>query len=254
MPDGGGQAPAKRSRGVGSVETGLRVLRAMAEATDGPAPLSAVARASGLSAPTAHRYLASLVASGFVRQDAATGRYDLDAGALRVGLAALARLDPFARAEAAFRAVAEATGRTVMLSVMGDAGATVVRWFPGRPPVLTSLGVGSVMPRDASATGRVFAAFGDAPEPRPEAEAIRADLIARVDGGLIPGLRADAVPVFDLQGRLALVATGIATDATPRAGDEAARLALRDAARAVTEALGGRWPDAPRGGTRGPDG
>jgi len=249
-----------RSRGINSVETGLHVLFALA-AGDGPATLSTVAQRADLSPSQAHRYLSSLIAAGVAKQDPATALYDLDVGALRLGLAALARLDVFGRADAAFSGFARRTGRTCLLAVWGDAGATVVRWFAGNPPVITSLAIGSVLPLLRSATGWVFYGLGDrqamdaaaarallddrtgAPAELDRiAQDVRISLGASVDGSLIPGLRAMAAPVFDLQGRLALVATALATSAFDPATDAAVSDELRATCRALTQAVGGRWP------------
>jgi DNA-binding IclR family transcriptional regulator len=265
--------PVAQRRGIQSVETGLHLLAALA-ACGGPVPLSAVAQRAGVSASQAHRYLSSLMATGMAKQDPGSGCYDLDAGAIRIGLAALARLDIFARADTVFTEFARATGRTCLLAVWGDAGATVVRWFPGNPPVITSLAIGSVMPLLRSATGRVFFAFGDRAAMDAEAQcALEADRAnapidldairrevraaggAQVDDTLIPGLRAAAAPVFDLQGRLAVVATAMATPAFDPERDAEAVAALHGACREVTEAIGGRWPtgDLQPGSTpRGP--
>lgn len=249
-----------KRRGIQSVEIGLGVLAGLA-ACRGPAALSAVAQAAGLSASQTHRYLASLIAAGMAKQDAGSGHYDLDAGAIRLGLAALARLDVFAGADAAMRNYVRETARTCLVAVWGDAGATVVRWFPGDPPVVTSLAIGSVLPVLQSATGHVFYAFGDLTlidaKARAERAAsatarainigalrkkVRADQVARVDGDLIPGLRVVSAPVFDLQGRLSIVVTSIATSASDRGGDAGAEQALLAACRGLTESLGGRWP------------
>ena len=121
--------PAAQRRGIQSVETGLHLLAALG-ACGGPAPLSAVAQRAGVSPSQAHRYLSSLMAAGMAKQDPGSGLYDLDAGAIRLGLAALARLDVFARADAAFTGFARATGRTCLLAVWGDAGAP---WCAGSP-------------------------------------------------------------------------------------------------------------------------
>src|SRR3954471_17045122 len=254
-----GRSDAQR-RGIQSVETGLHVLAALA-ACGGPVPLSSVAQRAGVSPSQTHRYLSSLMAAGMAKQDPGSGCYDLDAGAIRIGLAALARLDVFARADTVFTEFARATGRTCLLAVWGSAGATVVRWFPGNPPVITSLAIGSVMPLLRSATGRVFFAFGDRAvmdaEARRALEAdranapldldairreVRAAVGAQVDNTLIPGLRAAAAPVFDLQGRLAVVATAMATPAFDPERDAEAVAALHGACREVTEAIGGRCP------------
>ena len=224
-----------------------------------------MARRAGVSPSQAHRYLSSLMAAGMAKQDESSGLYDLDAGAIRIGLAALARLDVFARADLAFGAFAQATGRTCLLAVWGEAGATVVRWYPGNPPVITSLAIGSVLPLLHSATGRVFFAFGDRAAMDAAArralksdrahapldlDAIRREVRAaggaEVDGMLIPGLRAAAAPVFDLQGRLAVVATATATPAFDPKGDAAAVAALHAACREVTEAIGGTQAEARR--------
>jgi DNA-binding IclR family transcriptional regulator len=254
--------PAAQRRGIQSVETGLHLLAALA-ACGGPVPLSAVAQRAGVSPSQAHRYLSSLMAAGMAKQDPGSGCYDLDAGAIRIGLAALARLDVFARADTVFTEFARATGRTCLLAVWGSAGATVVRWFPGNPPVITSLAIGSVMPLLRSATGRVFFAFGDRAAMDAEAQRaletdranalvdldvlrreVRAAGGAQVDNTLIPGLRAAAAPIFDLQGRLAVVATAMATPAFDPERDAEAVAALHGACREVTEAIGGRWPIA----------
>ena len=66
------EAPSVRRRGIQSVEIGMRVLTALAS-LPGPAALSAVAQAAGLSASQTHRYLSSLITAGLARQQAATG-------------------------------------------------------------------------------------------------------------------------------------------------------------------------------------
>jgi DNA-binding IclR family transcriptional regulator len=250
--DGGG---APKRRGIKSVEIGLRVLSAVA-GCGAPASLSAVAAGARLSASQAHRYLASLMAAGMVRQDVRSGLYDLDAGAIRIGLAGLARLDVFASVDAVFPAFCRETGRTCLIAVWGDAGPTIVRWYPGYPPVITSLAIGSVLPLLHSASGHVFYGFGDPQAVESKAAGaeagalaalrarVRAEVGSRLEGDLIPGLRAISAPVFDLQGRLVLVATALASMTADAAADARAAVALRAACRGVTETLGGRWPEA----------
>ena len=244
-----------RRRGIQSVEIGLRVLSTVA-AFPGSASLSAIAQQAALSPSQAHRYLASLIATGMVKQEGRSGLYDLDSGAIRIGLAALTRLDLFAMADQTFSAFARETGRTCLIAVWGTAGPTIVRWFAGHPPVITSLAIGSILPLQHSATGHVFLAFGDPGSIEPYAQAngrdaagleairtrVRQSLSASVAGDLIPGLRAVSVPVFDLQGRLSLVATALATSAFDPAEDGATTEALIAACRSLTQALGGPWP------------
>ncbi len=242
-----------RRRGIQSVEIGMRVLSALA-ANTGPASLSALAQDSGLSASQAHRYLSSLIAAGMARQEPGTGLYDMDAGAIRLGLAALARLDLFTSADTTFRRFARETGHTCMLAVWGEMGPIIVRWFAGNPPVITSLAVGSVLPLLSSATGRVFYAFGDpatmdaranGAAPPGLRDRIRQLAAAWVTGDLIPGLRVVAAPVFDLQGALVLAAAAIANGTPDPAADARMEHALIDSCRQLTESLGGRWPVRP---------
>lgn len=245
----------ERRRGIQSVEIGLRVLSSVV-GFPGPTSLSAIAQEASLSPSQTHRYLSSLIAAGMVKQEGRSGLYDLDSEAIRIGLAALARLDIFAQADQTFSQFARETGRTCLIAVWGDVGPTIVRWFPGSPPVVTSLAIGSTLPLVHSATGHVFLAFGDESaiaahlgkldRSAKEVEAIRQEVrracSARVAGDLIPGLRAMSAPVFDLQGRLALVATALASGSVDPAEDAATTIALAKVCSRLTHILGGHWP------------
>lgn len=247
-----------RRQGIQSVGIGLRVLDVLAS-LDGAAALGAIAQASDLSASQAHRYLASLIAAGMARQDAATGRYELGPGALRLGLAALSRMDVFREAAIAIGDYVRETGRTVQMAALGPSGPIVVRWIMGTPPISTSLTVGAPLPLLSSATGHVFLAFR--PENQTQAmveretqpqfqpidvEALRArvrrDGYSAIRGDLIPGLRATAVPIFDLQGEAVFTATVLATDLFKPENDDQARDRLIEVCDQITAATGGIRP------------
>jgi DNA-binding IclR family transcriptional regulator len=251
-------APASR-RGIQSVEIGFRVLAALA-AEPQPSTLGAVAKRSRLSASQTHRYLASLIASGMAHQDPTSGRYDLGPQAIQVGLAALARTDVFAEADPMIAEFTRETGRTTLVAARGPFGPTIVRWHAGRRPVITSLTVGSVLPLLGSATGHAFLGFMSteelagaieqetASDPRAAdidvaaiRQRVRKAMSASVDEMLIPGLRATAVPILDIQGHAALVATVMATPAFAREDDDQIVETLRSVCRALTERLGARW-------------
>ena len=251
-------APASR-RGIQSVEIGFRVLAALA-AEPQPSTLGAVAKRSGLSASQTHRYLASLIASGMAHQDPSSGRYDLGPQAIQVGLAALARTDVFAEADPMIAEFTRETGRTTLVAARGPLGPTIVRWHAGRRPVITSLTVGSVLPLLGSATGHAFLGFMSteelagsieqetASDPRAAdidvaaiRQRVRKAMSASVDEMLIPGLRATAVPILDIQGQAALVATVMATPAFARKDDEQIVEALKSVCQALTVRLGARW-------------
>ena len=247
-----------RRQGIQSVGIGLRVLDVLAS-LDGAAALGAIAQASDLSASQAHRYLASLIAAGMARQDAATGRYELGPGALRLGLAALSRMDVFREAAIAIGDYVRETGRTVQMAALGPSGPIVVRWIMGTPPISTSLTVGAPLPLLSSATGHVFLAFRPENQTRAmveretqpqfqpiDVEALRArvrrDGDSAIRGDLIPGLRATAVPIFDLQGEAVFTATVLATDLFKPENDDQARDRLIEVCDQITAATGGIRP------------
>ena len=259
-PAKGVSRTASPRRGIQSVDIGFRVLAALAAEPE-PATLTIVARRSGLSSSQAHRYLASLVASGMAHQSPASGRYDLGPQAIQIGLAALARTDVFAEADPAIAAFTHDTGRTTLVAALGPLGPTIVRWHAGRIRVTTSLTVGSVLPLLGSATGHVFLSFMNADEAAglleslPAAQhrsldvaairtAVRGAVSASVDEMLIPGLRATAVPILDMQARAALVVTVMATPAFDRRDDARVVGKLIDVCAHLTEKIGGRWPRA----------
>jgi DNA-binding IclR family transcriptional regulator len=221
-------------RGIQSVEVGLRLLEAFA-AADEPQSLKAIAQAADLPASQAHRYLASYVRAGMVRQDAATGLYDLGPAALRIGLAALARLDAQSIGQSALQVLGKAIDRTCFLAVWSERGPLIVNWYRGSRPLMTSLGIGSGLPVLGSATGHVFLSFTAramtarlvaaevaaakrAKTPATDiellCERVRAAGFERIHETLIPGLHALSAPICDHQGEAVSVLTVLM-----RAGD-----------------------------------
>src|SRR5262249_29743812 len=108
-------------QGIQSVEVGNVLLSVLAEASQ-PLALKDLAASARMSAPKAHRYLVSYVRLGLVEQEADTGRYCLGGFALRLGLAALGRLDPVTAAARVMRDLAEEVDQTVAGVIGADAG------------------------------------------------------------------------------------------------------------------------------------
>jgi DNA-binding IclR family transcriptional regulator len=252
---------AKR-RGINSVEQGVAVLQAVVELKRA-ASLKEIALQAGMESSQTHRYVSSLVNCGMLRQDAATGRYDLGPTALRTGLAALSRNDPLMRTEEAARDFSNSSGATTQLSVWGSEGPTVIRWNFGAPPVYTMLTIGSVLPLTTSSTGRVFLAFmpeglltpfltaeghkaplAKNPELMKAREATRSAYFSDVDSTVVPGLRACAAPVLGANDALIAVITVVASDVVPRAYDEVHRKGLLALCAQTTSNLGGAWRGA----------
>ena len=95
---------------------------------------------------------------GLVRQEA-DSRYDFGPLALQIGLAAMRRIEPVQLAEQALPELVAETGYTALLAVWSITGPTVVRWQRSREPLVTNLGLGSVLPISRSAAGTVLVAF-----------------------------------------------------------------------------------------------
>lgn len=220
--------PSRPQQGVQSVEVGARVLAGLA-AGAAPASLGEVARAAGIPASKAHRYLVSLAKCGLARQDPATGLYDLGETALHLGLAALSRLNVVQRATEAMIEFNRRRDVTVLLSIWSERGPVVVGWHDASEVVICNVHVGSVFPLLRTATGRVFLAY----LPRATTERMVAreleGLMARMPDSqlhsrtdvdhliadvrrerlgvtrevFLPGLSAVAAPIFDHQGHIA---------------------------------------------------
>lgn len=231
--------PHPTGHGLTSLDAALGVLAHLAT-LDAPSQLSDIARACGMPPSKVHRYLASFVSAGLVRQEGRSGRYDLGPAALQLGLAALARHDFVNAAADGLAGLSIETGMTVLLSVWANRGATVVRWERGSTPTDTSMGLGTTLPLLNSATGRVFLAWGPqraiAPgvegqlrrlakhpglcgdfEPtkagiKALADGTRARGYAFVEGRFIPGLVAAAAPVLDWQGEAQAAITLVGID------------------------------------------
>ena len=218
----------KKRRGIQSAETGVRLLEAL-EGANGALALKDLSARADLDPSSAHRYLASFVRCGLVRQEP-DGRYDLGPLALRIGLAAMQRLDPVQLAERALPALVAETGYTALLSVWSNRGPTVVHWQRSKNPFTTNLALGSVLPIFRSATGAVMVAFlpttvtaeAMAAESRREnvdreafaraVERAKRTRLAFVDSSVIPGLSAIASPVLDWNGEAVAAVTLIGTD------------------------------------------
>ncbi|WP_233575522.1 IclR family transcriptional regulator [Noviherbaspirillum saxi] len=154
---------ASTRQGIQSIEVAAPLLAALAGAA-GPIPLSGLAKTAAMPAAKAHRYLVSLIRVGLVRQDAATGLYDLGPMALELGLVALGRLDAVKLADEIMAALRDATSETVALATWGNFGPTYIRLLQSRRPITINLQIGSVMPMTYTASGLCFAAFMPAAE------------------------------------------------------------------------------------------
>ena len=253
----------KIQRGIQSIEVGGQLLLVLAS-TPAPMGLGDLARASGMDASKAHRYLVSFGKLGLVRQDATTGCYELGPFAAQLGLAALQRLDPLREATKAAEALVVEIGHTVAIAAQGHLGPTVVRIEESVHALHVNMRTGTVMSLLNTATGLVFAAWLPKPEIAKmlEHEAIRlygekvlkADVerrlerplrevrrhgLARAVGRPIPGINALSAPIFDFNGQLVLAITSLGPSGTFDASwDGAIATAIKDCAGKLSRRLG----------------
>ena len=249
--------------GIQALDAAMQVLSALA-ASPGSIGVTDLARAAGMPVSKVHRYLASFVHAGLAVQSGRSGRYNLGPFAASLGIAALARNDFVNRAADDLEELCVQTRLTVLLTVWGNSGATIVRWERAASPIVTSFGLGSTFPLLTSASGRVFLAFlpyrlvadavkaeintavelkVDWPDLHPSRKGveqliakIRQDRIASVDGRFIPGLRAISAPILNWQGEAEAAVTLVGTRDDILSADSTARhfLAEFTAAHSVT--------------------
>jgi DNA-binding IclR family transcriptional regulator len=204
--------------GVQSVEVAGHILKTLAT-LEGPQTLSALSSAAGLPPAKAHRYLVSLIREGFVEQSASDGRYDFGGAARLVGRVALNRLDIVRIGTPILARLRDDLRETVFMGVWTPQGAMVIEWLDIIRPVSVVIRPGSILPLHTSALGLICAAylspevvarvapadlpaFGKMPsrstKPKKQTlEDIRRDGFSVVQGDLILGLDAIAVPVLD---------------------------------------------------------
>ena len=195
------------AQGVQSVEVGGSVLKAL-QSLGGSASLGDIATAAGLHRGKIHRYLTSLVRTGLVEQNGRNGHYELGPLALSLGLTALRRQNPIARASQSLAALRDATDQSATLAVWGETGPVVVALEPSRHPVSMNVRIGTELPADKTALGRVFLSWQDKARWQGRTGAADEAQACTIDGDLLPGVAACAAPVFGHNGAL-LMAVGI---------------------------------------------
>ncbi|VVE02048.1 IclR family transcriptional regulator [Pandoraea horticolens] len=222
--------PAKPQRGIQALESTGALLEALV-AAGRPLALGALARDAGMAAAKAHPHLVSLQRAGLLARDE-NGNFEAGALSLELGLMALQRLSPTGEAEPEILALAQATGLSAAMAVLGPVGPTVVRLEEAMRPQHVSLRIGTVLSLVNTAIGRAFAAFlppavldgllaqesvrmaglgaeGRPVTPMPDYAArlttIREQQFDTALSNPVPGIDTVAVPVFDHTGEVTLV-------------------------------------------------
>lgn len=232
--------------GIQSLELGLALFDVLARQGQ-PCGVSELARAAGMHRAKAYRYLVSLVRAGWVQQDGPSGLYEIGPALRRLALSWLARQDWIELASTEARGLAQSQGNTCLVAVQGQGGVTAIRVCQPGQGVAVGVAEGALFDLRTSATGRVFATWGEPPctaLPALLREQIRWRGIAVVEGEHAAGINAISAPVFDAHGQLMLALTLVGPAAVLRADPDGAQAeALREACARVSRALG--WQSAP---------
>ena len=122
--------------GINSLETGLRLARALGE-LGGAQALKDLAAAAGMPPAKAHRYLVSLIRGGLAEQERESGRYRLGPLALELGMAALRNVDVLHLGGEVITDLRNEIDETVLLAIWGNMGPVVARWEESSRPVAT---------------------------------------------------------------------------------------------------------------------
>jgi DNA-binding IclR family transcriptional regulator len=233
--------------------------------------LSEIAAAAGMSPTRTHRYLLGLAGSRLVEQNPVSGRYDLGAQIVELGVTALGRVDAVRLATDALADLSERTGLASLITVWGTNGPTVIRWEQADLASAVRVREGRNLSLLRSASGRVFLTYHKPANIEPfvkreiaawaaqhgknEAiasqqvdklrEEVRRTGLGRNIGEEGANVVALSAPVFDASGRLALTITLISSLGSFTAdydGREARELKATTAD--LSRRLGARAPQA----------
>ena len=139
--------------------------------------------------------------------------------AIALGLSGLRNVDVVRASTALLPSLRDEINETVLLAIWSSQGPVVFALEESRRPVSMNIRVGSILPILSTASGRVFAAFmpHDAVSALIDTELRRSQRfadpgileearkrgLASIEGTLVPGVNAVAVPVFDHKNRIA---------------------------------------------------
>jgi IclR family pca regulon transcriptional regulator len=145
-----------------SLERGLAILSSFKSAR----PLlgvSELAREIGLSRSTAHRYVATLAALGYLDQDELTRRYRLGPRVLDLGFSAINSMELRELSVPHLQRLSDETGHTVNMAILDGSDIVYVERVrssrQGQREIDLNLHVGSRLPAYCTSMGKVLLAF-----------------------------------------------------------------------------------------------
>ncbi len=236
----------------GTVEKAMDVLFHLHE-SPGAQGVTAIGRALGLPKSSAHRLLVSLGRRGLVERDD-RGRYQPGMALVALGLGVLEAQPIVVAARPELEAAAREIGETFFLVAARAGELAVLAKAEGTGFLRASPQVGSTIPIDRTAAGKLWLAFDrEALEPSSvepsealdrETERTRGKGFAVNRDAWIDGLSAVAAPIFAFERLEAVVAVAVPTARFGALGEDRLVARARDAAEHIAARLEGRVPAA----------
>jgi DNA-binding IclR family transcriptional regulator len=147
------------TRQVASVQRAVAILGALANAR-AELGTNEIARRTGINVSTISRILATLVSGGLVEYMAATGRYRLGLGVVRLANAVHERLDIRSLAQPHLAELARRTKETATVSAPGEHEAVTLDFVQSPLSVRSVAEIGRPSAAHATAVGKVLLAHG----------------------------------------------------------------------------------------------
>lgn len=236
----------QRHTGVRPLSTVIKTLEALDVLAASPRAmkLPEIAKALGLSRPTAYQRLLTLIEAGWVEQDEEL-RYRVSMHACRLGAAALEHADLGHRALPVLEGLVHQVKETASVAVLDRGLPCIVSRVDSDSLLRAEQKIGTTLALEGSASGRVLTAFADAATLARLQESgeelasagvlasVRQDGYALSSGYTHSGVIAIAAPVFDFRERC--IATLSLVMPETRFNLEAFKEPLLQAARKLTD-------------------
>ncbi|NKC31243.1 IclR family transcriptional regulator [Falsiroseomonas selenitidurans] len=251
-----------RGEGLQAVAIAFEILEYLA-AQRGGVGVSDLARALGTTKSRVHRHLRTLLACGYIVQNAASEKYGVGSRLVTLGRTVAEHFDLASIARETLHELRDRLGQSVVISRADPAGAVVLATLPGREAIEIVVKPGSLMALHCTAQGKLTLAHADAAlrervllsrldlrtrHTITDPEVLRAELAriqargwATAPGESMEGVNALAAPIFDgggeMVGAVAILGSIQFIAAEPAEGQIRQ---LRQAAAAISARLGHR--------------
>ena len=121
--------------------------------------ISDLAKLSGLSLSTAHRFATTLAKEGYLKQEFKRGKYSLGIKFLEFGRIILSRLELNNIARPFLEEIGEQSGETVVLAVFDGTDVINIMRVESRHVLQVHSAIGRIAPLHATAVGKILLAF-----------------------------------------------------------------------------------------------